>query len=258
MTEKKLCRTRNHRTTTSGMVWRAHRSGSRTTGRKDSGSGGMQGGVCNLRTARRCVRRRTTSLGIARFTGRKNELVQRLFQRSPKLFRFLDCCNFRRRGFRFEHRRAEFPLRVWLDDARVIRRIRHPFAAGVEQVQFHLHPETLLLCCVDNRTPGMNDLGARRGFERDCRNAEILRGERYVTQNELKQTVARPTTAPAGFEPQVISAGFSGSSVERLRTITIRYYAVTATNRAEPRAFTTTISRSAVPISRASTPCGTA
>ena len=75
---------------------------------------------------------------------------------------------------------------------------------------------------------------------------QIVRPDRYVTQNELKQTLARPSTYPFGLEPQVISARFSGFTDQRLRTVTVKYFAVPVGPRGAPRSFTTTISRSAV------------
>ena len=74
----------------------------------------------------------------------------------------------------------------------------------------------------------------------------ILRGDRYVTQNDLKQTVARPSTYPAGLEPRVIFARFSGSPEQRLRTVTVKYFAVSIGSESAPRSLTTTISRSAM------------
>lgn len=74
----------------------------------------------------------------------------------------------------------------------------------------------------------------------------ILRGDRTVTRNELNQTLARPATLPAQYEPRLIFATFSGLAEHRLRTVTVRYFAVASGSAVEPRPFTTTLSRSAV------------
>ena len=73
----------------------------------------------------------------------------------------------------------------------------------------------------------------------------ILGADRYRTQNDLKQTLARPATNAARYEPQILSTKFSSGAEHRLRTATIRYFAAGPDDKSEPRAFITTISQSA-------------
>jgi signal transduction histidine kinase len=74
--------------------------------------------------------------------------------------------------------------------------------------------------------------------------AIILGADRSVTKNDLKQTLSRPTTYPAHYEPQLIAAQFSNGPDHRLRTVTVRYFALPPDLHGDPKPLTTTTSQS--------------
>lgn len=110
---------------------------------------------------------------------RVNFADARVDQQPPaRLLRFLDRRDVRGSCFRIHDHGAEFPFRVRLNDAGVIGCAANPPAADVQQIQFHLYAEALLIRRVRNRTARVNEFAAWRAFEGDGRNLEVLRRER--------------------------------------------------------------------------------